>query len=208
MKIIGKTMIGSHIWKMNNKDSDEDYFEIYMESTEDIFKGTAKYKSKFNQNDGIDTHQHELGHVINQLLKGNINFIIGITSPILVETNEHFDELRNLTFRNLSKNVYYSIRGMSEGNYKKYVLAEKDTSTRKCNQILRTIEFGIKILKYRQIEYLPFKRGTPKLIEKKIKELEDAYTNSTIPEKPDEDELRNYLSKMRKIDWWNNLKVN
>ena len=200
-------MIGSHIWNMNTSQSDEDYFEIYMESTEDIFRGTAEYKSKFIQENGVDTHQHELGHVVNQLLKGNINFIIGITSPIIIKTNEHFEELRNLTFRNLSKNVYHSIRGMSEGNYKKYILEGKDDSTRKCNQILRTLEFGINILKYRQIEYLPYRRGTPKKIEVKIKKLEEVYENSTIPEKPNEDEFRDFLSKMRKWNWWDNLKV-
>jgi len=205
--ILGKTMIGSHIWKMNTPKSDEDYFKVYMDTTEDVFRGTAKYKSYFTQDNGVDVHSHEIKKVIEQILKGNINFIIGITSSIIIETTKHFDELRHLTFRNLSKNTYHSIHGMSKHNYQKYIIEKEDTSERKCNQILRALEFGITLLKYRKIEYKPFTDGTPELILKKMDELDKAYEKSTIPEKPNEDELRDYLCKMRKWNWWDNLEV-
>jgi len=212
MKVIGKTMIGSHIWGMNHENSDEDYFEIYLDSTENLFRGTPQNDSVFTQKDGVDTHSHELGKVINQLLKGNINFLIGVTSPIVVETTKTFDELKKITLHNLSKQTYYSVKGMALGNYKKYVgeLDLKDTTginitEHKCNQIIRGIQFGITLLKYRTLEYKPFTGGTAEMIKQKMDELDKAFSESTIPEVPDEEEFRVFLRNTRKSDWWNQV---
>jgi len=214
MNIIGKTMVGSHIWKMNNEDSDEDYFEIYLDTTENLFRGTPHNKSKFTQVDGVDTHSHELGHVIEQLLKGNINFVIGVTSPITVISNEHFEELKKITYRNISKNIYHSIHGMARHNYKRFIASGEDTNWQRYSKILRGIEFGIRVLKFRKVEYKPPKKvyktynhKNEELYHNLIADLEIAFEESTIPEKPNEDEFRDFLCDIRKLDWWENLKV-
>lgn len=206
MKLLSRTMVGSHIWKMDTSESDKDYFDIYLEATEDIFRGIARFKSKhYKEPLNVDIVTHELSHVIGQLLKGNINFLIGVASPIVINSNEWFEELRDITLRNVSQNTYHSIRGLAIHNYEKYIDDRRGISIRKANQILRILEFGINLLKYRKLKFDAFTGGTPELIELKVKELKDVFENSTIPEKPDEDAFRDYLLKMRKWEWWGNL---
>jgi len=211
MKTLGRTMIGSHIWNMNHENSDEDYFEIYLDSTKNLFRGTPKNKSTFTTKP-VDLHKHELGKVVEQLLKGNINFLIGVTSPIVIESTKTFEELKKITYRNISKKTYHSIRGMAISNYKKYVgesnlddVTNVEVPEHKCNQIIRAIQFGITLLKYRKLEYKPFKGGTPALIQSKIKELDEVYEKSTIPDEPNEEEFRDFLERTRKADWWNQV---
>jgi len=205
MRLLAKTIVGSDIWKMNTKDSDKDYFEIYLDSTRNIFRGTPEKLKKFSNTPEADTHRHELQKVIEQLLNGNINFLIAVTSPIVIESTKVFEELREITFRNISKNSFDSIRGMAKHNYIRYILNNDDTSEKRCNKILRQLQFGITLLKYRKLEYKPFTDGTPDLIKKKFIELQWEYTQSTIPEKPDEEEFRAFLCRVRRSDWWNQV---
>lgn len=65
------TEIGSTIWQMRHPKSDTDLFRVYVASTEEILKGTANTRSKFTQKDNTDIALHEIGKVVDQLLKGN-----------------------------------------------------------------------------------------------------------------------------------------
>ena len=192
-EIIGRTMIGSHIWKMNHKDSDKDYFEIYSEDIYDILSHVAKYKSTFKQSNGIDVHSHEVSHVVNQVLKGNINFVIGVLSPIIVVRTDEFISLRDLVRRTISKNIYHSIHGMTTGNYIKYIQKADTYTEHKCNQILRAIEFGIKVLQKGKLEFKPYTNGSPDEILEKLSELEYSYLVSPLKESPPENSLRTWL---------------
>lgn len=197
LNIIGETMIGSHIWEMNHVNSDEDYFSIYLDDTRNFLRGTPQTQSYFTQYNYVDTHYHELGKVVEQLLKGNINFLIGVTSPIVMKMSFEFERLIDITMGNLSKKTYHSIHGMGLHNYKRYIETDEDTSEHRCNKILRTIVFGIKLLDYGRIEYKKFEGGTPELIESKLKELDRAFENSTILEEPNEKTFRDYLEDVR-----------
>ena len=61
----------------------------------------------------------------------NMNFVIGVLSPIVVKTTPEFDILRKLTKEEMARNIYHSINGMATHNYKKYVVELHDTSERK-----------------------------------------------------------------------------
>ena len=196
-EILGKTMIGSHIWNMNHKDSDEDYFEIYAENMEDILTNKATYKSTFTQCDGVDTHSHEVSHVIEQLLKGNINYVLGVLSPIIKYKTPEFMELRKIARNNLSKNCFHSINGMSEGNYIKYVLNDKDVTEHKCNQILRAIQFGIILLQKGKVEFKPYTGGTSDEILERLSELQWSHEISPLSETPNEWLFREWLKGYR-----------
>lgn len=204
MKTISRTMIGSHMWKMNHEDSDEDYFEIYMGDTKKLLMGIPEDDSTFMSSEKVDIHKHEVGKVVNQLLKGNINFIVGVTSPLVKYADEESIELRKITINNLSKNCYYSIKGMSKHNYQRYfedqhsdTLKTKEAYTKKCNQIIRYLDFGIDLLTEKELNYKKIESGTVSEIKEKIDRLDKAFEESPLPEKVDEKPFRNYLYRIR-----------
>jgi len=193
------TIFGSDIWGMRHSKSDIDLFRVYVATTEEVLKGTANIRSKFIEEGDTDIALHEIGKVIEQLLKGNMNFIIGVMSPIVVESYNPvlLHELRDIVRENISKNCYHSIHGMAMHNYKKYVESGFDKSERRCNKILRVLKFGQRLLREGKVVFEPVVGGTSKMIEEELKNLEVAYKNSELPEKPNEEPFREWLYNLR-----------
>lgn len=196
MKIIAETVVGSHIWSMNYKDSDTDIFQVYMESTRKILDGTARNKSSFKQIDGVDVSIHEVRKVVNMLLAGNINFMVGVLSPIMITTTDEFKELKQLVKNNLAKNCYHSINGLAIHNQMKYEGTDKMT-TKRWNQIIRSLEFGIRILSGEGVKFVPVKGGCKQLFQAKLMTLQTAFNTSPLPEKPNEKPFRDWLYSVR-----------
>lgn len=196
--VIAETVIGSHIWNMATPDSDLDLFRIYAEPTTAILNGTATKKSKFIQENGTDIAVHEVEKVVEQLLKGNMNFLIGVLSPLVVLDTGYLEELRKITLQNLSKNCFHSIYGMAKANYKKYIESGADTSEKRCNKICRFLVWGINILRHNKVSFKPFEGGTPEKVLELLEELKHAYEESQLPEKPQEEPFREWLLNLRK----------
>lgn len=208
--IILETKIGSHIWSMNRDDSDIDLFKVFVVPTEDILKNIANTRSKFIQENNTDISLHEISVVVEQILKGNVNFLIGVMSPIIIETSEWHTKLKQIVVENISKNCYHSIHGLAIHNYKKYIEPGKDDSEKRCNKILRVLQFGKEILDTRPLvingrmvfnvkfEFKSVSNGTPDDILAWIDMLNDAYKYSQLPEKSNEEPFRQFLLEIRK----------
>lgn len=202
--IVGISITGSHMWKMNNRDSDYDLFVIYNESINKILDGTASFKS-FNVNVGkIDLVAHEASKVVEQLIKSNINFVLGTLSTIINMDTENYAKLRKIVSNNLSKHIYYSSRGLAVNNYRKYILSGNDTSESRCNKICRVLNFAISVIKDKEVKIEPYKNGTPEKIEELIKCIDKCYRSSKLPEYTDEFLLREWLYNLR----FDGLKMN
>ena len=191
------TVIGSHIWKMNRPDSDWDIFEVYIAPSTEILKGRLYTSSEFKQKDNVDTAIHEIGKVISQTIKGNLNFLIGIMSPITVETSPYHQELKTLVQQNLSKNCFQSIHGMSKGNYLKYIASGKDPSETRCNKVYRVIKYGIHLLRTGTFKFEPTYDTTPSMIEQGLDELKGALERSPLPDTTDPEPFENFLLNLR-----------
>ncbi len=198
MNIIAETNVGSHVWKMNHKGSDIDLFQIYVEPTKDVLNGTAKKKSYFNQKNGIDIALHEAEPTINQLMKGNINFIVGVCSPLINKTSREFEILRNITLHNLSKNCFHSIHGMAVNNYEKFGRAEKLTE-KKWNQLVRVLDFGIRVLNGEGVRFDPVTGGCKEVYVQKLDQLAEAFNTSKLPERPNIEVFRTWLYDVRLV---------
>lgn len=198
--ILWESNVGSHIWGMNTPTSDLDLFQVYVRPTEDILVG-RRVKSKFVQDKekNIDYAIHEIGEVVHQVAKGNINFVMGLTSPMIYQKTHWFYELYGTFMHNLSKNVYNSIRGMAKSNYKKFIEHEKDTSMKKKRTIMRMIEFGIRFLSTGKIKYLPPVRDLTLAtsFEIALDTLKLSYDNSILPERPDTRIYDEFLVRLR-----------
>lgn len=203
MKIIFETMVGSHMWGMQHGGSDEDHFLCYLAPTREILSGELVYPvrfSHFEHGEMRDTSAHEAQSVVGQLIKGNVNFLWGVMSPVVVKTSKWHDELREIAGRNLAKNCYHSIHGLAVHNYRKYIESGKDTSEKRCNTIVRSIHFGIRILVEGRIGFAPVSMVFPEQVKTAMSALEQAYQESKLPERPNEKEFRDWLFRLRVSD--------
>lgn len=124
--ILFRTIVGSHMWGQHHSESDTDMFEVYVVDTRSILLGNRHDRGHHSEEekDGVkeEKDSYEIGHVIEQLKKGNINFLWGVMSPHfdLVTTNidPNMWDLRRITRENLSKATMHSVRGFVIHNLK------------------------------------------------------------------------------------------
>jgi len=198
------SVVGSHMWGTNTLTSDVDYFVCYMAPTNDILKGVADRGSRCinmeatSSNPKTDFSFHEIGHVIDQLIKGNVNFLWGMFSPMGIQS-AIFDYrgLSDLAEKSLSKSCARSIYGMSKHNYEKYIrdkkLSEKELE-KKCNTVVRTLKFGERILKGKGISFEPSSNNTLATVEYEMDKFLEAEEKSLLPANcPNEEDLRCWL---------------
>ena len=217
--ILSTTNVGSHMWKMNHENSDTDLFTIYVADTKEYLMGIANLDSTSKSNgltgkDKVEEVRHEIGHVIEQLLTGNVNFLWGVLSPIIIypkqtfdafaqhpEDLEPFQTLRDIVKDNLAKNSYNSIHGLAIANKRKYldsVGCPEDVKKKKVKIILRTLNFGINILRGNGSLFDKIADDLDiQIVEPWIQELENVYRDSQLPESPNPEPFRQYLFDLR-----------
>jgi len=226
--ILFRNIVGSHMWGQHHSQSDIDKFECYIFDTRSFMLGERHDRCKSTKVivDGVEeeTISCEIGHVIEQLMKGNINHIWGVMSPKrdLVTTNidpTMFD-LQMVVSLNLSKATTHSIRGFVIHNLKHwyglivdkmvsieghihYFVAKKkvprlepeDKKYRKIlNTCARTLGFGITLLREGILDF-DHPQGCRHYgdIISLLNELEEAYKESNLPDKPDPVPFERYL---------------
>lgn len=172
------TKVGSHIWSMNTNLSDIDYFIVYIAPLDDILL-QKRPKSRHTIEGTIDMTVHEIGHVINQLRKSNFNFVVGVMSPIVTKDSRELYFLKNWVMNNISKQIYYSIRGLALKNYEDSM---GGYNQKKARLVMRTLMFGIHLLRTGEFKFRPIV-GTIKAehIGFYIKELDRAFEESNLP---------------------------
>jgi hypothetical protein len=178
------------MWKMEGPESDFDLFTAYQAPAQDILIGKNYNISKHTQytKDGLlyDVQEHEISKIIHQIQKNNWNFIAGVLSPITVKNliGNELGYLEDYTRLNLSKQIFFSIRGLATHNFEKYIQSERDYNEKRCTTIARTVKMGIKYLNEGTIEFAPVEHCSKQEIPKLIEELDTAFKASSQPEKP------------------------
>ena len=188
------TLVGSHVWRMNHSKSDVDLFVCYVAPSTDFLIGKPHNKSHSSSIDGVDRLSSEVGKVVNQLLKNNINYLVYVLSPRVEFTTPEHKRLVNLTYMNLHKGCFRSINGLAFGMYKRYIKEQKGDTQKVRRTILRTLNFGTTLLKEGVVEFTTITHDVeiPELDEA-FKMLGFAYENSVLPDEP--------LHKDKMIDW-------
>ena len=110
------TEVGSYMWSMGTPESDHDHMVIFQQSTDEILYGYAPktgrpQKKYFDEGVEYDCQYMEIGHLINLLVKGNVNAIWTATSPLVVQDYSTaliggLRHLREIVNSNLSKASY------------------------------------------------------------------------------------------------------
>ncbi len=165
-----------------------------------MLRGTGGIRSFFepHKESNRDIARHEIQTVVNQLLKGNLNFVIGVMSPIVEQTSPVHKELVDLFTKHPPRNLYHSCRGMAVHNVKLYQ-DELDFRPKKVNMILRLLRMGISYLNTGNLFFEPYK-GNRSEIDPLLKSLDEAYKISTLEERLPEDVLRGILLNARLED--------
>lgn len=225
--IVWFSTVGSHMWQMNHEGSDLDLFEVFIQDTYEILAGRWKRKGKEIKCEGpsiVEKTRFEIGHVVEQLQKGNINFLWGLASPIFGYTDlfwriEH-RRLKKMVLDNLSKNYIHSITGLVRQNLAKYFGIEVKTEDdetgfaqtascklahgefmykKKLKLMYRTLAQGYILLKKHVIEFPSVSEDNANLasLERLYKDVIEAYEESELPEKPDSKPFDEFLVKIR-----------
>lgn len=205
MKTLFETTVGSHAWNMQRPDSDIDIFQVYIVPTKDILSGVLRQNSHFSQGKDRDESRHEIGVVIEQLIKGNFNFVVGVCSPVVNEDKYgYLAELRDITTRNLAKNIYHSTKGLATHNWRKYFVnnvkngsISEEELQKKRNLIVRSLIFGTTILHSGKIDFGKIQDQTDVDVQFWMKEIKWTFEDSKLPESPDPKEFREFLYKLR-----------
>lgn len=220
------SIIGSHMWGMNHPGSDVDVAQIYINGSKKILLGKTNRGGQETKIGKYDICKFEIGHVIEQLKKANLNFIWYVTSPIWKPVSDFgavlHNRLETLVKKNLSKECFYSIAGLTRNNIRKYFdiylpfgkkVNPKEYSTyeidlpiktirKKLWLISRTLLFGFNILGLHKIKY----QDPRTMFNENIKlqnvlnlynKFIDAYEISTLPDKPNKDDFDKFLYVLR-----------
>ena len=188
------TIVGSHMWKMNTPFSDIDRATVYMMGSKDFLLGKKIIgKQIFDEESNIDTTFYELNHVIHYLLKGNVNFIWAVMSPIVVNDHQSsLKELKGIVGSNVAKNCFHSINGLAKHNIYHYIEKKDNPSYKKINVIGRTLQFGINVLTWGKYMFEKTDFESVKELYELKDRLNEAYKNSMLPRL-----YENYLIKWR-----------
>jgi len=190
---------------MNHKDSDIDLFTAYIVPTIDILSGENIGNGSHNQQSTeLDIVSHEIGKIINELIKGNINFLVGtLSTTILCQRKHYLDDLKQLLNEyGQTKSCKNSIRGLAFSNYKKYIIncnsdKKEQLITKKCNTINRTLLFGINVLNGNGFKFMPTFNQTPEDVTEMLDLFDKTVIKSKIPEKTNPKPFRDFLSTLR-----------
>jgi len=193
------------MWGMQNEESDIDLVMIYIAPTRSILRGeripsTIRQEIAARGGEIYDTLGWEIGHLINQLIKGNVNAIWYATSPLHVKTSPIHEELSSLVQANLCRETYQSIKGMAESQIKSETGASRKPG-KGYRTALRTINFGIALLTEARVRFAPVLH-TPEAgeVSEKMQQLVEAYESSRLPDLPDENAFREFLLRRRMED--------
>ena len=179
------TLVGSHAWKMNHPGSDKDLFVCYAAPSEDFLIGRTHNRSHRSKIGNIDRTSTEIGKVVNQILKNNINYLIHVLSPAVEFTTPEHKRLYNLTITNIHSECFNSINGFAGNEFRKKV-NEGERDTQKVRRsILRTLNFGITLLRDGVVKFAPV-TGDVEIsdIDFAFEELVIAHENTMLPDEP------------------------
>ena len=183
--VLFRTIVGSHMWGQHHSESDTDLFKCYVFDSRSFLLGNRHDGGHHSEDKekNEETTSYEIGHVIRQLQKGNVNFLWGVMSPKVALFNTNINpnvwDLRKIVLDNLSKNYVHSIRGFAMHNLKHWFglkvnkvlcmdgftryyvekkkeprLLPKDKKYYKIlNTCARTLDFGIKLLRDGKVDF-------------------------------------------------------
>ena len=199
-----RTVTGSQMWNMHRPNSDIDYYVGYIADSKSFLLGNTHTGGHQTQTAEYDETRFELGHIVHEVQKGNVNHLWGIISPVVTLTSTTHDQLKTIVLANPVKSIYHSINGMAIHNIKHFLEEKKQGVAdnqqlflKKLRTIIRVLRFGIHALDTGQYEFAASDETDPTISYYLLKELRIAYDNSSLPERADAEPYETFLLSQR-----------
>ncbi len=195
------SITGSHMWRMQRPDSDFDAYIAYAASPRKVLLGRMNGGGSNIIKGNWDITTFEINAIVQQLLKGNINHVLGVLSPVKPwPATPWLAKLQNIITHNFAKSIYNSVNGFARHNLHLYFEKEVKQNVnkeKKLNQIGRVVQFGTSVLLSGRVH---FKRwsGTHEELNASLKELEKAHNTSYLPERVPEEPFVQFLIDLRR----------
>jgi predicted nucleotidyltransferase len=212
--IIFRCIVGSRAFGLDHDESDIDRRGIYLPPA-DLHWALFGVPEQF-ENDATQEVYWELEKFLKLALKANPGILECFYSPLVELTNELGDELLAMRDSFLSKLVYQTYNGYVLSQFKKI---EQDVRARGAIKwkhpmhLIRLLLSGITILRDRVVpvrvdqyrdQLLAIRRGEMPWEEINAwrlalhRELDDAFTRTTLPDRPDFERANAFLLKARR----------
>lgn len=210
-KLLHVTEVGSFMWNMGNECetngrlSDHDMFIVYQQPTAKILMGRdhlknfpCKHNISLNRNI-YDFTFMEVEHFLNSIIKGNINAVMGLTSP-LVYYPFCFDKVRYYVMDNIKEfNIIPSVLGMCRHQLKDIQESTTSINSKKLGISYRLLKFAENVYENNTLNYSKINKEDATLLNcnQLIKKLQciNIKQNSTI-----DNVIRSYLLEIRLND--------
>jgi len=114
IEIVFLSLCGSHLFGTASENSDYDLRGCFTYKTQDILLNpnknnkTIEFKCR-----NVEIAVHEIYKFLNLILKGNMNFIEEVLSPLNIITSETHEQIKMIASESLTKEVFPHIQGMS-----------------------------------------------------------------------------------------------
>ena len=219
---------GSHLYGFPSEDSDFDYRGMFLSKT-NLYLGIKDFPKQMRREEGdLDIVLDEAKFACGKLLSSNYNFLEHLYGEPLDSSPEHMDLRKIIGDGAINRTgLYKSYKGVATSNYNDYILKGRNTSSKKYLYVLRGLISGAHALNTGRIEpninklssqYPEVKELVDlkmaggewasvgrvdkydKICDELFKELNDAYTNSNLPDEQDvdvKDKLDLWLKRFR-----------
>lgn len=231
-RLILRVYAGSHGYGMNTKDSDEDFRGIAIPAASYLL-GLDQWE-QYQQKEP-DTAIYSLVKFVRLALANNPNILdaLFVAKNHVLFINEFGQELRELRYEFLSKQVYKTYGGYAYAQLKKMAIVDKNAigkradtvakfgyDTKNGAHLIRLLRMGIEVLTEGEVnvlrhdarELLDIRAGkyTRAEIEDEAKRLQNlldaAYVNTSLPAKPNYEKINAWVidAQRRSLDWSGN----
>ncbi len=176
------TEIGSRCFGDHHERSDLDLFEVHVDPLREVLFRGPSTSGRHLRSGRVDLHSYEVSHVVREIVRGNVNFLIGVLSPIILFSTKEGSLLRDVTSANIHKGFYRSIEGIVKARLK--AGSEKDIRMAR-----RYISLGFSLVRDGVLSLSSF--------EGDLEELRREFTSSSLKKRADEEELIDAVVRIR-----------
>ena|SRR5208282_4003928 len=214
-------LVGSHAFGVSHPGSDYDYFSCYIADSADILSGRVHiggtnggcHVSEGVATDGkkFDRQNHELWRWVDGAMNENLNYMIGLFSPLPVEDRYGFlAELRTLVSKNRTTSIVASTLGMARSNLRKMEMhntsGDEARAIKNLRTSIRAIWFAERFIEGAQGAELfhnaPYVKNIPtggllSTLKDEVEILEERADRSSLPSHPDAEPFHEFQLRVR-----------
>ena len=199
IRCLWEAEVGSTMWKMQRAGSDIDLVRFYATSTRQLLDGriTMSNSHESHGTEGetpFDAVSHEVGKLVHEYLRGNVNFVWAVWSPIVRISSPEMVKFRRIVAKDMSKNVVSSCIGLATSAVRDGERHPERTMKRNF-QAVRTLRFARAWLRGRGPVFEP--AMFYESLEKEFEAARRAFDESVLPSRMNEKPLRDWLFEIR-----------